>query len=189
MDADLKALFLANTIALGFGPRTLNHQDRAIWHLLAQELRVAPVANYPTVADVPVQISEYLAQGISVPGYEFWATIGVSDQDLDLFSRELLHLSSTKPDDMAVVYLEHLCSYFGAKQSSELRTSFTTLILHAGFTLMTVSQDTSSASEDEQNQRLDLACAFEGRMLALAKRMRDVTEYVKSKGGYSFHGD
>jgi hypothetical protein len=188
-DADLKRLFLANTIALGFGPRSARKNGRAIWDLLANELDVSPVANYPTVADYSMNLTEYVDRGVLVPGYEFWALTSLNDLDVRMFSRELRTLSMSDWDDLPTRCLQRFCIHFGAENYVHLRDSFKMLLLHAGLTMKTVAEDTENVSADERTQRLELSSSFEGRMLALAKSMMDNSERWGLIGGYGLEKD
>lgn len=191
-DRNLKNLFLANTIALGFGPRSLDEDSRLIWQLIAVELDESPIADYPTVADYSMNARRYLDIGQippAPPGYEFWAGVGVDDSDVEMFSSELRNLMIAHRDDMPTMFLQQLCVHFGAADASALRESFILLLLHAGFTMKTISEDTENVSDDERNQRIDLACEFEGRLLAQAKRMRDLSERFDKPGVYGVRDD
>ena len=188
-DPDLRNLFLANTIGLGFGPRAADPDARHIWRLLALELGADPIANYPTVGQFSMALNNLSHASSSVPpippSYEFWASIGVEQSDMDLFVSELRNLALANRDDMPTMFVRQLCGYFGATNAHELRKSFVLLLLHAGFTITTVSEDTESVSETERAQRLELAFAYEGRLLALAKKMRDLSKRFPTAGPYS----
>jgi len=174
----LRNLFLSNVIALGFGPRAVDADARAIWQLLALELGVSPVADYPTVPQFSMNPSEYLARGVLLPSYEFGAALHVSEHDIDVMTGELRNLSVAHRDDMPTMFLHQLAGFFGASDPAELKYSFKLVLLHAGFTMKTVTEDVEAVPESERHDRIDLASKYEARLLALAKRL-----FAASKDG------
>lgn len=184
VDADLQRLFLGNTIALGFGPREKDQDSHAIWVLLAQLVGVSPSANYPSVSDYSINLTEYLARGVVVPSYEYWAVLPVNELDFQMFKSELLNLSLLPKNEIVTQTIQRLSVSFGEQDPSKLRDSFKILLFHAGLTLKTVVEDSFLAPEEERTDRINLACVFAGRMLSLAKRMRENSDSWGVKGGY-----
>jgi len=190
-DEDLRRLFLANTIALGFGPRSRDADDRRIWELIAFELDASPIANYPTVLQNSMNIIRDSGHGEILPqppGYEFWAQIEVADSDMSLLVVNLRNLTFAHQDDVPTMFLRQLGSLFGHADPSGLREAFVLLLLHAGFTIKTVLDDIDDVPQDEKKERLELAFAYEGRLLALAKTMFDLSKRTKMSGAYCVDG-
>lgn len=188
-DVALRNLFLANMIALGFGPRTFDRDARSIWHLFAVHLGVSPVADYPTVSEYSMRATDFMAHGVVTPGYEFWAMLPAQDSHVEFFAAELRNLSVAHRDDMPTMFLHQLATHFGAADPDQLTKSFQLLLLHAGFTMKTVAEDVADASEEGRGERIELASLYEGRMLAVAKYMRDQSERNGFTGAYGVQED
>jgi hypothetical protein len=175
-DQSLQNLFLANTIALGFGPRALDPDAKAIWDLLASQLGMGLGADYPTIQQYMLSVHSKNPSSSRPPGYEFWASVDVAAPRIEYFARQLLELSTTDRQDIFTAYTERFCKQFGADDPGQLRADFTILLMHAGFTIRTVAEDTQASTSEEAEERLAMACEFEGRMLALAEQFRRLSE-------------
>ncbi len=194
-DSTLQNLFLGNMIALKFGPRSPDADARAIWVLIATSLGVNPAANYLSIPQLHEKYGFNLQPGNMPPwqewppAYEWSALKNVPDSYIEMFKSELLNLSVAHRDDMPTMFLTQLAPHFGVNEPQKLRDDFGMLLLHAGFSMKTIAEDTEGVSADEREARMDLAALYEGRMLAMAKSTLELSERTGVTGDYCVERD